>query len=165
MIRPLLVALAANAVGADIMTAVAPAVAIELVHNFSLLHDDIMDQDAVRRGRPALWAAQGLPSALLVGDVFLVAAFQVLHDADSSPAVAGSRLLATATQRMAVGQWADMDFEHLTERESEQFFEMATGKMGALSCQCTGRIKHRKYRRAPHNRLLRRPLRSIQVSI
>jgi geranylgeranyl diphosphate synthase type I len=68
MLRPALVLLSAEAVGGRVSDAVPAAVAIELTHNFSLLHDDVMDRDGTRHHRRAVWAVFGVPSAILAGD-------------------------------------------------------------------------------------------------
>lgn len=75
--RAALALLACRAVGA----ARVAAVAVELVHNASLLHDDVIDEDPLRRGRPALWAAKGVPAAILAGDALSFAAVQTMAEA------------------------------------------------------------------------------------
>ncbi|WP_257028020.1 MULTISPECIES: polyprenyl synthetase family protein [unclassified Streptomyces] len=80
-VRPALALLACRAVGADPYFARAAAVAVALVRNASLLHDDVIDQDPLRRGRPALWAAKGMPTAILAGDALFFAAVQTLAEA------------------------------------------------------------------------------------
>ena len=75
---PALVLLCAEAVGGSGLTAVPAAVAVELVHNFSLLHDDVLDRDAARRGRPTAWAAFGSGPAIMAGDALLSLAYRVL---------------------------------------------------------------------------------------
>jgi geranylgeranyl diphosphate synthase type I len=79
------VLLAAQAVGCAVAP-VSAAVVVELVHNFSLLHDDVMDQDVVRRHRPTAWAVFGVSQAILTGDALLTAAFDVLADSEHGPA-------------------------------------------------------------------------------
>ena len=77
-IRPTLVLLSAEAAGGIPASAVPAAVAVELVHNFSLLHDDVMDGDVTRRHRPTAWSVFGLNAAILAGDALLTLAFDVL---------------------------------------------------------------------------------------
>ncbi len=67
-IRPLLVLLSAAAVGGSWQSALPGAAAVELLHNFSLLHDDIQDQSETRRGRPTVWTRWGIPQAINAGD-------------------------------------------------------------------------------------------------
>ena len=77
-LRPALALLAARACGADETVAVPGGVALELVHNFSLVHDDLIDGDTERRHRPTVWAVWGAPSAILAGDAMLALAQEVL---------------------------------------------------------------------------------------
>ncbi len=70
-VRPTISLLAAEAVGADAARALPGAVAVELVHDFSLLHDDVMDGDRERRHRPTVWALFGQAQAIVVGDALL----------------------------------------------------------------------------------------------
>lgn len=77
-VRPALAVLSAQAAGGSAEDGVAAGVAVELVHNFSLLHDDIMDRDVERRHRPTGWVAFNEPQALLAGNAMLVAAVETL---------------------------------------------------------------------------------------
>ena len=79
-VRPALALLSAEAVGAHAEVAVPGAVAVELMHDFSLLHDDIIDGDRERRHRPTVWALFGVGQAILVGDALQTLAHQVLLD-------------------------------------------------------------------------------------
>ncbi|MFD3330831.1 polyprenyl synthetase family protein [Streptomyces sp. NPDC058701] len=114
------------------------AAAVELVHNFSLIHDDIMDGDASRRGRPTAWSAFGIPLAVLTGDGLLAAAYKELIDERESnqstiQTIEATRLLAATVQDLIVGQALDLDFETrgpvVTRRECRR---MHDGKTGAL---------------------------------
>ncbi|GAA2087944.1 family 2 encapsulin nanocompartment cargo protein polyprenyl transferase [Actinomadura alba] len=131
-IRPALTLLAAEAVGGDPVTAVPAAVAVELVHNFSLLHDDVMDADATRRHRPTTWRVFGNNAAILAGDTLLTLAFGVL----GRSTVSVHRLHA-AVQDLLGGQSADMAFERRADVALSECRNMATAKTGALlSCSC-----------------------------
>ncbi|HEY2562246.1 MAG TPA: polyprenyl synthetase family protein, partial [Acidimicrobiales bacterium] len=111
------------------------AVAIELVHNFSLLHDDIIDEDRDRRHRPTVWAQFGIGSAIIAGDALAALAVQVLLDDPTPERVRATATLATATQEMIAGQADDMAFETRASVTVEECLRMATGKTGALlSC-------------------------------
>src|SRR5262245_55722612 len=77
-IRPALVLLAAEAVGGSAASAVPAAVAVELIHNFSLLHDDVMDGDETRRHRATAWTVYGVNAAILAGDALQALAVDVL---------------------------------------------------------------------------------------
>jgi len=84
-IRPTLCLLAADALGADLAAAMPFATAIELMHNFCLVHDDIEDGDRLRRGREAVWIKYGLPHAINIGDYLLIHAHRVLIDIGGGP--------------------------------------------------------------------------------
>jgi geranylgeranyl diphosphate synthase, type I len=134
-IRPALALLSAEVVGADARAAVPAAVAVELVHNFSLLHDDVMDEDRTRRCQPAAWAVFGVPTAILAGDALLTLAFDVL--AASKRPAAATRTLSSALNRLVDGQIADMALEKRMVVGISECVEMAAGKTGALlGCAC-----------------------------
>ncbi|HEY2764514.1 MAG TPA: family 2 encapsulin nanocompartment cargo protein polyprenyl transferase [Pseudonocardiaceae bacterium] len=136
-IRPGLVLLAAEAVGGDPATAVPAAVAVELVHNFSLLHDDVMDGDVTRRHRRTAWNVFGTNPAILAGDALLTLALDVLAASDHPAAVAGIRMLSTAVLRLIDGQSADLAFETREHVELAECTAMAQDKTGALlGCAC-----------------------------
>jgi geranylgeranyl diphosphate synthase, type I len=117
------------------------AVAVELVHNASLVHDDIIDGDTERRHRPAVWVVFGTPTALLVGDALFFLSVQVL--AHSPPAVSSlvareAILKLTGTvQQLIDGQHADHSFESTREVSLAQCLAMTAGKTAALmECAC-----------------------------
>ena len=83
-VRPALAVLSAEAVGADAALGVPGAVAVELVHNFSLIHDDVIDEDAERRHRPTVWHVFGVGAAVIVGDALLALAQQAVLDPSRS---------------------------------------------------------------------------------
>ncbi|GAB7038715.1 MULTISPECIES: family 2 encapsulin nanocompartment cargo protein polyprenyl transferase [Catenuloplanes] len=131
-LRPALALSAAAAVGGDRAAAVPAAVAVELVHNFSLLHDDVMDGDATRRHRPTVWAVFGVDTAILAGDALLAAAIDVLA-ASGAPATGPAiRGLCAAVQALVDGQAADLRFEQTTTVRLTDVLEMAANKTGAL---------------------------------
>ncbi|WP_019809860.1 polyprenyl synthetase family protein, partial [Saccharomonospora halophila] len=105
------------------------AVAVELVHNFSLLHDDVMDGDTERRHRPTVWRLFGTPTAILAGDALLTLAVEVLEEA-GDPAATGE--LTTAVRRLIAGQSADIAFERRTEVGVDEYLRMADGKTASL---------------------------------
>ena len=78
------------------------------MHNFSLLHDDVMDGDLTRRHRPRSGAVFGSPAAILAGDALLTLAFDVLSDSPRPATRAGRATLSTAVRRLVDGQRADM---------------------------------------------------------
>ena len=131
-IRPAFTVLAAEAVGAQAEVAVPAAVAVELIHNFSLLHDDVMDRDEERRHRPTAWTVFGSSAAILAGDALLSLAFEALFDVPSTRSTAAQRALAAATQQLIVGQVDDLDFERRLDVGVDECIEMAGGKTAAL---------------------------------
>ncbi|MEV4315474.1 polyprenyl synthetase family protein [Actinocrispum sp. NPDC049592] len=131
-IRPALVLLAARAVGGTAEHAVPAAVAVELVHNFSLVHDDIMDGDTVRRHRPTTWAAFGVPQAILVGDAMLALACQVLAKDGGVHAAEAVRWLSGYVLALCRGQSADIAFENRAAVDLADCVAMAADKTGAL---------------------------------
>ncbi|HKS49901.1 MAG TPA: polyprenyl synthetase family protein [Amycolatopsis sp.] len=131
-IRPALALLSAEAAGAPPSVGLPGAVAVELVHNFSLLHDDLMDGDTERRHRPTVWSVRGAASAILTGDALLSLAQEVLLDGDGPCAIAAARLLAEATNELIRGQVLDVAFERRNGVGLDECLDMAAGKTGAL---------------------------------
>src|SRR5947209_7271515 len=131
-VRPAFALLSAQAVRASWQIGLPGAVAVELVHNFSLLHDDLMDGDVGRRPRPTVVAVAGAPAAILCGDAMLALATQVLLDVGTLDAVEATRLLAASTQELIRGQYDDLAFESRNDVTVEECVAMAAGKTGAL---------------------------------
>jgi geranylgeranyl diphosphate synthase, type I len=136
-IRPALALLAAEAAGGHPDTATPAAVAVELVHSFSLLHDDVMDGDMTRRHRPTTWAVFGVNAAILAGDALLTLAFDVLAAGGHPAAPAAMRRLSTAVQDLVEGQSADVSFEQRADVVLPECLTMAERKTAALlGCAC-----------------------------
>jgi geranylgeranyl diphosphate synthase, type I len=131
-VRPALALLSAAAGGGSPREAVPAAVAVELVHNFSLLHDDVMDGDATRRHRPTAWRLFGIGAAILAGDALLTLALDVLAASGHPAAGSAMRMLSAAVQDLVEGQCADVDFERLEDVELADCERMAAAKTGAL---------------------------------
>ncbi len=112
--------------------AVPAAVAIELVHNFSLLHDDVIDGDVTRRHRPTAWSVFGRSAAILAGDSLLTLAFDVLAASGHPDSREGMRILSAAVQSLVEGQSLDVAFEDRQDIELAECEVMARGKTGAL---------------------------------
>ncbi|GGW40900.1 dimethylallyltransferase [Streptomyces lucensis JCM 4490] len=134
-VRQALAVLGAEAAGADGRAGVPAAVAVELVHAFSLLHDDIMDGDATRRRRPAVWKAYGTGPAVLAGDALFALAVDVLATAPQGPGAL--RLLSAALADLVRGQAEDLLFTARPRTgprrvTPEEYRTMAEGKTGAL---------------------------------
>jgi geranylgeranyl diphosphate synthase type I len=131
-LRPVLALLSAQAAGASVEVGLPGAVAVELVHNFSLLHDDVMDGDAERRHRRTVWSVWGESTAILAGDALLSLAHEVILESPSPQAAQASRLLATATRELVRGQVEDLAFETRSRVTVSECIDMAAGKTGAL---------------------------------
>jgi geranylgeranyl diphosphate synthase type I len=132
VVRPALALLAAEASGAEPETALPGAVAVELVHNFSLVHDDLMDRDARRRHRPTVWALWGDAIAVLAGDAMLSLAHEALLDCNSPHASSAQTVIAIATRELIRGQVADTAFENRSDVSLDECLAMAYGKTAAL---------------------------------
>ncbi len=131
-VRPALATLSAQAAGAPAQVGIPGAVAVELVHNFSLVHDDVMDGDTERRHRPTVWAVWGAASAILTGDALLALAQEVLLDSASPHRVDAARLLAGAVRPLIRGPLLDVAFERRDDVTLPECLDMVSGKPGAL---------------------------------
>ncbi|MGH8922598.1 MAG: family 2 encapsulin nanocompartment cargo protein polyprenyl transferase, partial [Actinomycetes bacterium] len=136
-IRPTLVLLSAQAVGGVPTAAVPAAAAVELIHNFSLLHDDVLDGDLTRRHRRTAWSVFGVSAAILAGDALLTLALDVLATSGHPAATDGTRMLSAAVQDLIDGQSTDLSFEQRTEVTLAECVSMAERKTAALiGCAC-----------------------------
>jgi geranylgeranyl diphosphate synthase type I len=143
-IRGALALLAAEAVGCEAETGVPGAVAVELVHNFSLLHDDVMDHDVERRHRPTGWVTFGVGPAILAGTAMLTLAAQVVGDA----APHALPCLLDATQQLIGGQSDDLRLESAHAVTMDEVLRMEAGKTAAL-LRCAATIAPVMERAAP----------------
>ncbi|MGV9884461.1 polyprenyl synthetase family protein [Streptomyces sp. NPDC003006] len=132
MMRPALALLACEAVGGETAAGVPAAVAVELVHNASLLHDDLIDGDRLRRGRPAVWSEMGTAAAVLAGDALFFLAVQVLDQGPPSLRATEARELTGAEQELIEGEYADIQMENTVGPSVEEVQATAAGKTGAL---------------------------------
>ena len=131
-VRPALALLSAQAAGADPEVGVPGAVAVELVHNFSLLHDDLMDGDEQRRHRDTVWKVHGPAQAILVGDALFALAGEILLELGTVEAGRATRRLTSATRKLIDGQAQDISYEHRERVTVEECLEMEGNKTGAL---------------------------------
>lgn len=136
-IRPLLCLMACAAAGGDPRTALPAAAGLELLHNFSLLHDDIEDNSPLRRHRPTAWTIFGMPIACNAGDGM----FSLAHAAffrleaqgvPSTTALAALRRFDEMCVALTEGQFLDMSFERRLNVTPDDYFRMIAGKTGAL---------------------------------
>ncbi|MGI8870381.1 MAG: polyprenyl synthetase family protein [Mycobacteriales bacterium] len=134
-VRPALALLSAAAAGAPAEAGLPGAVAVELVHNFSLLHDDVMDRDEERRHRATAWTVFGDSAAILGGVALLTLAEEVLLDLHTDAGAEAARLITRATARLVTGQTHDIEFESRALVPVEECVVMAGDKTAALiSC-------------------------------
>lgn len=136
-LRPALSLLACEAAGGNWRQALPAAAAVELVHNFSLVHDDIQDHDRERRHRPTVWAAWGEGQAINAGDALAaLARIAVLGLADAGvpqgEVVEAARILEERTLEMVEGQVMDLSFEKTLDISLDDYLEMIGKKTGAL---------------------------------
>jgi len=133
-LRPAVLILAAEAVGSDLKSVLPAAVAVELVHNFTLIHDDIMDRDDIRRGRPAVHKIWGEAGAILAGDTLYSKAFEILSKVENEPVriLKCMDILSKTCTEICEGQWLDMDFERREKVSKAEYIEMVEKKTSVL---------------------------------
>lgn len=133
-LRPSMLLLAAEAAGGEALALAPAAVSIELVHNFTLIHDDIMDNADVRRGRPTVHKIWGQSGAILAGDTLYSKAFQVLGMTAASPEriLGAMNMLSRTCTAICEGQWLDMEFESKDRVTENEYMEMIEKKTGVL---------------------------------
>ena len=131
-IRPTLLMLAYNLYAEDIERTVMPAMAVEIFHNFTLLHDDIMDNAAVRRGRPSVPAKWGNNVAILSGDAMLILAYNYLQRTDSERLPKVFEWFNKMAAEVCEGQQFDMDFETQQKVSVVDYMRMIELKTAAL---------------------------------
>lgn len=135
-LRPTLCLLVCEGLGGPWRKALPAAASIELIHNFSLIHDDIQDNDELRRGRPTLWTQWGVPQAINAGDAMFCLATLTLRELrplfGDGLAVEVMSVLQEATQQMIEGQFLDVNYEKVPEISLEHYLQMIACKTGAL---------------------------------
>lgn len=140
-IRPLMVLLTAASAGGEWRRALPAAAAVELVHNFSLIHDDIEDNSPLRRGRATLWTRWGIPQAINAGDaMFTVAHLSLLGLAETASARAAleaNRILQKTCLHLTQGQYLDISYEARGDLNLAAYWPMVGGKTAALLAACT----------------------------
>ena len=135
-IRPLMVLLAAASSGGDWQRALPAAAAVELVHNFSLIHDDIQDQSPLRRGRLTVWKKWGVAQAINAGDAMFTLAFlaiqRMAETVSPEAALRASLLLQNTCLTLTQGQFLDLAYEARGDLTMEAYWPMVSGKTAAL---------------------------------
>ena len=139
-IRPLMVLLSTASSGGNWQFALPAAAAIELVHNFSLVHDDIQDNSPKRRGRDTAWVKWGAPMAINIGDALFAISNQAIGDLkENYPAevvVRAAEILNNTCLELTRGQFLDMSYEERTDLTVEDYWPMIAGKTAALLSAC-----------------------------
>ena len=131
-LRPVLLLIATEAFGGSVDKAMPAAMAVEVFHNFTLLHDDIMDNAAVRRGKPSVFAKWGENVAILSGDAMLISAYKNLAMLDAERLARVMPLFNEMALEVCEGQQYDMDFESMERVAVEEYIQMIERKTSAL---------------------------------
>jgi geranylgeranyl diphosphate synthase type I len=141
-LRPSLVVLSCEAVGGRTEDALKTAAAIELIHTFSLIHDDIMDKDEMRRGKPSVHVLWGEPMAILAGDTLFSKAFETVLETDMTNVppkrtVNALKTVVDSCIKICEGQALDIGFEGKLDVKEEEYMEMIYKKTAALIAAAT----------------------------
>ena len=146
-LRPYLVLKSCKLVGGREDDAIPTAAALELLHTFTLIHDDIMDKDEKRRGFPTVHTQWGMPTAIVTGDLLFAKVYETITKFTDSSRVSPKHILqvlkgiSEATVAICEGQTLDMMFEHKETVSEDEYFEMIQAKTAALfetSARCGG---------------------------
>jgi geranylgeranyl diphosphate synthase, type I len=139
-IRPLLLLLTVAACDTEWLHALPAAAAVELVHNFSLVHDDIQDNSEKRRGRATIWKNWGMPLAINAGDALFVQSNQAIMDLreyyPTETVVKAATVLHDTCLDLTRGQFLDMSYEKRNDLGVEDYWPMIAGKTAALLSAC-----------------------------
>ncbi len=140
-IRPVLLLLTNEAAGGNWNAAIPAAAAVEFLHNFSLVHDDIQDNSPTRRGRPAVWKLWGRSQGINVGDLLFALSFSCLRGLGRRGVAAGVRLatgdaLTESCLELTRGQYLDLHFGDCNSVTMDHYLSMISGKSAALLSTC-----------------------------
>ena len=131
-IRPTLLMLVCDAFGGELQEALPAAAAVEMFHNFTLLHDDIMDNAEVRRGKPSVYASWGDNVAILSGDAMMIYSYKILSEVSSDKLPRIMNIFTTMALQVCEGQQYDMDFESLSKVSVVEYMRMIELKTSVL---------------------------------
>jgi geranylgeranyl diphosphate synthase type I len=140
-LRPVLAYVVAQAVRKQGKRAIPFGCALEIIHNFTLIHDDVIDEDPVRRGRPAVHVLFDIPTAIIAGDAMFARGYEVMAETKTSPVNLNRlyKLTSRTVWLIAEGQQMDFDFETADTVSSEEYLEMVEKKTAVLfSCAAEG---------------------------
>lgn len=154
-LRPTLTMLSANIFGEDYHKALYAALAVEIFHNFSLVHDDIMDEASLRRGQPTVHTKWNLNTGILSGDTMLILAYQYFEQYEPNIFQELAKIFSKTAIEVCEGQQYDVDFEKEVQVSTDQYLKMiayktavligAALKMGAIIAQTTEENKQQIY--------------------
>jgi len=140
-IRPLIVLLVIAIYSTNWLRASPAAAAIELIHNFSLVHDDIQDNSDKRRGRTTVWKKWNMPQAINVGDALFVISNQAIMDLSRNYSadivVKTASVIHNACLDLTRGQYLDMTYENRNDLSIDDYWKMIEGKTASLISACT----------------------------
>jgi geranylgeranyl diphosphate synthase type I len=140
-VRPLIVLLTCEAAGGDWQNALPAAAAVEMVHNFSLIHDDIQDNSPIRRGRETVWKRWGIAQAINAGDAMFTLAHLSLLRLESTTTSEitnqAANILHSACLQLTKGQYLDLAYESQAHLPLDAYWKMVGGKTAALLSACT----------------------------
>lgn len=131
-VRPVLLLMSYNMYKDNIEEAMYPAVAIETYHNYTLIHDDVMDRASIRRGKPTVCAKWGDTAAILSGDTMLVLAYEFIANVPDDKLPAVLSLFTATAKEIGDGQQYDLDFEKRDDVKEEEYLEMIRLKTSVL---------------------------------
>ncbi len=135
-IRPLLLLLCCDAFGGVLQKALPAAIAVELMHNFTLVHDDIMDCDDTRRGRPTVHRKWDTDTAILAGDALVALSYQSLFQTEGAHLSSISRIFTDGILKICEGQALDREFEHDDAVTPARYEDMILKKTAWLLTMC-----------------------------
>lgn len=131
-IRPALMLMSANLFDDDIQAAINPAIGIEIFHNFTLLHDDIMDKAPLRRNKPSVHIKWDENTAILSGDAMLIKAYQFMVDLPNDKLAEGLAIFSQTALEVCEGQQYDVDFETRNDVSVDEYLNMIRLKTAVL---------------------------------
>lgn len=135
-LRPIMTLMACDLFGGDIQKAMKPALALEYFHNFTLIHDDIMDEAPLRRGKPTIHTLHGLNVGILSGDALMIKAYQFFEDLDAQLFKDCVQLFSATGLRLCEGQQLDINFETQSVVTYQEYIDMICAKTGVLTSTC-----------------------------
>tara|TARA_B100000686_G_scaffold33166_1_gene34776 strand:- start:2369 stop:3349 length:981 start_codon:yes stop_codon:yes gene_type:complete len=133
-LRPIMAMITCDMVGGDSVKAISFAAALETIHNFTLVHDDVMDDDDLRHGVDACHTVYGLSTAILAGDTLFAYAFEMITDCDIDDYVKADLVknVAYVVRKIAEGQQMDINFEEEETVDAKEYLEMIRLKTSIL---------------------------------